>query len=73
MAVADEAFLHNAQFVIIRPIPAAFTIGGGKNFNLRAVDKVRHKVELTIGSNPRSDGRPRRLTPIPPTWDIEEK
>ena len=29
---------------------------------MRAVDKVGHKVGLTIGSNPRSDGRRRRLT-----------
>ncbi|WP_299794612.1 hypothetical protein, partial [uncultured Marivita sp.] len=62
LAVADEAFLHNAHFVIIRPIPAAFTISGGKNFDLRAVDKVGHKVGLTIGSIPKSDGRRRRLT-----------
>jgi hypothetical protein len=60
--VADKALLHNTQFVIIRPIPAAFTIGCGQNFDLRAVDKVGHKVGLTIGANPRSDGRPRRLT-----------
>ncbi|HEV8036588.1 hypothetical protein [Yoonia sp.] len=26
-AVADQALLHNAQFVTIRPIPVAFTIG----------------------------------------------
>ena len=62
LAVADEAFLDNAQFIIIRPIPAAFTIGSRQNFDLRAVDKVGHKVGLTIGANPRSDGRPRRLT-----------
>ncbi|WP_245770761.1 hypothetical protein, partial [Roseovarius azorensis] len=58
LAVADEALFHNAQFVIIRPIPAAITIGSRQNFDLRAVDKVG----LTIGANPRSDGRPRRLT-----------
>ncbi|MBB58551.1 MAG: hypothetical protein CMM42_15095, partial [Rhodospirillaceae bacterium] len=40
------------------------TIGSGKNFDLRAVDKVGHKVGLTIGSNPRSDGRRRRLTAV---------
>ncbi|MBO9431615.1 hypothetical protein, partial [Sulfitobacter sp. R18_1] len=42
--------------------PAAITIGSGKNFDLRAVDKVGHKVGLIIGSNPRSDGRRRRFT-----------
>ena len=62
LAMTDEALLDNAQFVIIGPISAAITIGSGKNFDLRAVDKVGHKVGLTIGANPRSDGRPRRLT-----------
>lgn len=64
LAVANEALLHNAQFVIIRPIPTTFTVSRGKNFDLRAVEKVGHKVGLTIGSIPRSDGRPRRLTPL---------
>jgi len=62
LAVADEAFLDNAQFIIIRPIPAAFTIGSGQNFDWGAVDKVGHKAGLTIGAIPKSDGRPRRLT-----------
>ena len=62
LAVADEALLDNAQFVIIGPKPAAITIGRGKNFNMRAVDKVGHKVGLTIGLIPRSDGTRRRLT-----------
>lgn len=62
LTVADKALLHNAQFVIIRPIPAAFTIGSRQNFDLRAVDKVGHKGGLTIGANTSSDGRPRRLT-----------
>jgi hypothetical protein len=62
LTVPNKALLHNPQFVIIRPIPAAFTISGGKNFDLRAVDKIGHKVGLTIGANPSSDGRPRRLT-----------
>jgi len=57
--MAEKAFLHYAQLIIIGPIPAAITIGSGKNFDLRAVDKAG----LTIGSNPRSDGRPRRLAP----------
>ncbi|MEP2683356.1 MAG: isoaspartyl peptidase/L-asparaginase, partial [Sulfitobacter sp.] len=47
---------------IIRPMPAAFTIGSRQNFDLRAVDKVGHKVGLTIGSSLRSDGRRRRFT-----------
>jgi hypothetical protein len=62
LAVTNEALLHNAKFVIIRPIPTAFTVSRGENFDLRAVDKVGHKVGLTIGASPRSDGRPRRLT-----------
>jgi hypothetical protein len=62
LAVANEAFLHNAQFIMIGPTPAAITIGGGKNFNLRAGDKVGHKVGLTIGLSLRSDGRRRRFT-----------
>lgn len=64
LAVADKAFLHNAQFIIIWPMPAAITVSGGKNFDLRAVDKVGHKVGLTIGSIPKSDGRRRRLTAV---------
>lgn len=62
LAVADEAFLHNAQLVIIRPIPTAFIVSCGKNFELKAVEKVGYKVGLTIGSIPKSDGWPRRLT-----------
>ena len=62
LTAADKALLHNAQFVIIRPIPAAITIGSGQNFDLRAVDKVGHKGRLTIGAIPRSDGRHRTLT-----------
>ena len=58
----NKALLYNVQLVIIRPIPAAFTIGSRQNFDLRAVDKVGHKVGLTIGKKQRSDGRPRRLT-----------
>ena len=65
LTVADKALLHNAKFVIIRPIPAAFTIGSRQNFDLRAVDKVGHKGGLTIGANTSSDGRPRRLTTEP--------
>lgn len=64
LTVADKALLHNAQFVIIRPRPAAFTIGSRQNFDLRAVDKVGHKGGLTIGANTSSDGRPRRLTAV---------
>jgi hypothetical protein len=62
LTVANKAFFHNAQFVIIRPMPAAFTIGSRQNFDLRAIDKVGHKVGLTIRSSPRSDGRRRRFT-----------
>ena len=62
LTVADEAFFHNALLVIIRPMPAAFTFSGGKNFDLRTVDKVGHKGGLTIAANPSSDGRHRRLT-----------
>jgi hypothetical protein len=50
LAVADEALLHDAQFVIIGPIPAALTVGSGQNFDLRAVDKVGHEVGLTIAA-----------------------
>jgi hypothetical protein len=64
LAVANEAFFHNLQFVIIRSMPAAFTIGCGKYFDLRTIDKVGHKVGLTIGLSLRSDGRRRRLTRI---------
>jgi hypothetical protein len=56
--VANKALLYIAQLVIIRPIPAAFNIGSRQNFDLRAVDKVGHKVGLTIGKKQRSDGRP---------------
>ena len=62
LAVANEAFFHNAQFVIIRPMPAAFTIGCGKYFDLRTIDKVGHKLGLTIGLSLRSDGPRRRFT-----------
>jgi hypothetical protein len=44
LAVADEALLHDAQFVIIGPRPAAIDIGRGQNLDLRAVDEVGHKV-----------------------------
>jgi len=50
LAVADEALLHDAQFLIIGPIPAAITIGSGQNLDLRAVDEVGHKVGLTAGA-----------------------
>jgi hypothetical protein len=50
LAVADEALLHDAQFIIIRPIPAAIAIGCGQNFDLRAVDEVGHKVGLNTGA-----------------------
>ena len=66
LAVANEAFFHNAQFVIIRPMPAAFTIGCGKYFDLRTIDKVGHKLGLTIGLSLRSDGHRRRFTYIQP-------
>jgi hypothetical protein len=49
-------------FVIVRPRPAAFTIGSGKTFDRRTVDKVGHKVGRIIGSIPRSGVRRRRLT-----------
>jgi len=62
LAVANEAFFHNAQFVIIRPMPAAFTIGCGKYFDLSTIDKVGHKLGLTIGLSLRSDGHRRRFT-----------
>jgi hypothetical protein len=42
-----ETLLHDEQFVIIGPILAAITDGSGQNFDLRAVDKVGHKVGLT--------------------------
>lgn len=51
--------------------PAAIAIGSGKNFDLRAVDNVGHKVGLSIGSQPRSDDCRRRptkngrMTPLP--------
>jgi len=61
-AVADKALLHNAQFIIIRPIPPAIPIGSGPNVDLRAVDKAGHTVGLTIGSNPRSHRHRQRLT-----------
>ena len=41
------------QFIMIGPTPTAITIGGGKNFNLRAGDKFGHEVGLTIGLSPR--------------------
>ena len=66
LAVANEAFFHNAQFVIIRPMPAAFTIGCGKYFDLSTIDKVGHKLGLTIGLSLRSDGHRRRFTYIQP-------
>ena len=66
LAVANEAFFHNAQFVIIRPMPAAFTIGCGKYFDLSTIDKVGHKLGLTIGLSLRSDGHRRRFTLIRP-------
>ena len=50
LPVADEAFLHDAQFIVIRPIPAANAIGSGKNFDSWALDELGHKVGLTIGS-----------------------
>jgi hypothetical protein len=50
LAVADEALLHDAQFIIIRPIPAAVASGSGQNFDLRAVDEVGDKVGLTTGA-----------------------
>jgi hypothetical protein len=55
---------HGVSFplTIIRPMPAAFTFSGGKNFDLRTVDKVGHKDGLTIAANTSSDGRHRRLT-----------
>lgn len=43
-------------------MPAAITIGSGKNFDLRAVIEVGHKAGLTIGSIPGSGGRRRSLT-----------
>jgi len=60
--VADKALLYNAMLVIIRPMPASFTIGSRQNFDLGAFDKVGHKVGLTIRSSLRSDGRRRRFT-----------
>ncbi|WP_340240640.1 hypothetical protein, partial [Sulfitobacter pontiacus] len=42
--------------------PAAFTIGCGKYFDLRTIDKVGHKLGLTIGLSLRSDGHRRRFT-----------
>ena len=49
LPVAEKALLHDAQFIIIGPRPAAITIGSGQNFDLRAVDESGHKVGLTIG------------------------
>ena len=60
--MADKTFLHNPELVLIRPMPTANTISCRKNFDLRAVIKVGHKVGLIIGSQPKSDGRRRSLT-----------
>lgn len=75
LAVANEAFFHNAQFVIIRPMPAAFTIGCGKHFDLRTIDKVGHKLGLTIGLSLRSDGHRRRFTQALPyrIFDMDQR
>lgn len=69
--VADKAFLHNARFATIRPIPAAFTFSGGKNFDLRTVDKVGHKSGRSIGSILRSSGRPRRIKAVKLTYGFK--
>ncbi|MDZ4137237.1 MAG: hypothetical protein U1D06_16835, partial [Paracoccaceae bacterium] len=61
LPVADKTHLDNAQLVLIRPMPTANTIGDRQNFDLRAVDKVGHKLGLTIGSLPKSDGHRRSL------------
>jgi len=50
LPVAVKAFLDNPEFVLIRPLPTANTIGGRENFDLRAVNEIRHKVGLIIGS-----------------------
>lgn len=46
LTVADKAFLHNAQFIIIWPIPAAITVSGGKNFDLRGLIKADIRSDL---------------------------
>lgn len=50
LPMADKAFLDNPALVLIRPVPAAGTVTGGKNFDLRAVIEVGHNVGLIIGS-----------------------
>ncbi len=40
LTVADEALLHEAQFVIIGPGPAEIDVGSGQNFDLRGIDEV---------------------------------
>jgi len=50
LPVADKTFLDNPELVLIRPSPTANAIGRGENFDLRAVNEIRHKVGLIIGS-----------------------
>jgi hypothetical protein len=50
LPVADKNFLDNPELVLIRPSPTANAIGRGENFDLRAVNEIRHKVGLIIGS-----------------------
>jgi hypothetical protein len=50
LPMANKAFLDNPDPVLIRPVPTAGTVTGGKNFDLRAVIEVGHNVGLTIGS-----------------------
>lgn len=50
LPMADKALLDNPELVLVRPVPAAATVSGGKNFDLRAVIEVGHNVGLIIGS-----------------------
>lgn len=50
LPMANKTLLDNPDLVLVRPVPTAGTVGGGKNFDLRAVIEVGHSVGLIIGS-----------------------
>ena len=73
LPVADKTFLDNPELVLIRPLPTANAIGCGENFDLRAVNEIGHNVGLIIGSQPKSDGPRRSVTPQAPLKSIDRR
>jgi hypothetical protein len=57
-----EALLDDPRLVYIAPVPAANSVGSGKNFNLGSERKVGHKAGPIIAARTTSDGSHRRLT-----------